>query len=407
MDIDGLRRRTRRGVLTATAHLTATEGPLRVALDQLARRGVGARILKGALAAALAWAVAGLITPGSLPFVASLTALFTVQATIKESVEGGRSRLLGVVVGITVAMAVSELVGLHAWSMGVVVLVALLAGLRLRLESGGVEQVAATAILVMFVQATSDQRLVYAASHLADTAVGTGFGLLLNALLAPPNYVPAAEKVVRSLGRRLVFVLEDVAGALAEGTTGGRPTDLLAAAQVIDRELDDVDEALARAEDGLTYNVVGERQLPALARCRQVAEELRGVARRTLALADALDGSAVERRAGIDLGPLADPAAEAVSAVAVALLDRIERIGTDDGMGHDAADGEVATRADALREAAATELSGLDGEAALRTAPVVAGVLALGDAAPAGLLIGGRAPGRPSRPGLTTRGDAR
>jgi len=380
MQMDRLRERSRRGITTATGHLTATEGPLRVALDELARRGVGTRVIKGALAATLAWAVAGQITPGSLPFVASLTALFTVQVTIKESVEGGRNRLLGVLVGISVAFAVSELVGLHSWSMGVVVLVALVVGLRLKLESGGVEQVAATAIVVMFVQSTTDQRALFAVSHLADTAIGTGIGLLLNALVAPPDYVPAARAAVQSLGRRLVVVLEDLAGALAEGTTSAGAADLLAAAQVVERELDDVDEALDRAEESLAYNLAGGRQRGAFARCRELSEELRGSVYRTLSLTGSLGQatSSLEGGVALDLGPLAFPAAEAVSAVCVAMLDRIDRL---DAAGGDVSDdglrSEVVTRSLALEAATADALGDLDAGEALRMLPIVAAVLAL------------------------------
>lgn len=386
MDIDHVRRRTRRGLVTATAHLTATEGSLRVALDELTERGVGARVIKGALAATLAWAVAGQITPESLPFVASLTALFTVQLTIKQSVEGGRNRLLGVLVGISVAFGVSELVGLHSWSMGVVVLVALLVGLRLKLASGGVEQVAATAIVVMFVQSTSDERLLYAASHLADTAIGTGTGLLLNALVAPPDYVPAARAAVQALGRRLVVVLEDLAAALAEGTTAAEAADLLAAAQVVERELGDVDEAIERAEESLEYNLAGGRQRSAFARCRELSEELRGSVYRTLSLSGSLGDAAGsgEHGARIDLGRLALPAAEAVSAVCVAMLDRIDQLDTDGGESmEDALWSEVAIRHADLESAAAEHLGELSASDALRIIPIAAGVLALGAAHPA------------------------
>lgn len=384
MEMDGLRRRTRRGLATATAHLTATEGPLRLALEELARRGVGARIVKGALAATLAWAVAGLTTPASPPFVASLTALFTVQLTIKQSVEGGRNRLLGVLVGVAVAFGVSELVGLHSWSVGVVVLVALVVGVRLRLASGGVEQVAATAIVVMFVQSTTDERALYAVSNLADTAIGTGIGLLLNALVAPPDHVPAARAAVQSLGRRLVFVLEDVAAALADGTTATGAADLLAAARVVQGELDDVDEALGRAEEGLAYNLMGGRQRGALARCRELSEGLRGTVYRTLSLTGSLShaASGAGGAAALGLGHLAAPAAEAVSAVSVALLDRIDGLdAVGDDVGDVSSDADVVASMAALEEETTAQLGRLAAPDAILIVPVVGGVLALGSSA--------------------------
>jgi uncharacterized membrane protein YgaE (UPF0421/DUF939 family) len=289
--METLRQRTRHGLVRATAHLTATEGPLRLALDELGRRGIGARVIKGALAASVAWLVAGLVTPATLPFLASLTALFTVQLTIAASLKLGRERLLGVLIGIAVAFAASELLGIHSWSVGLVALGALLVALRLRLEGSAVEQVAATAILVMFVQSTTDARLVYALSYLLDTGIGTAVGLALNALVAPPNYLPAARGAVRSLGERLGYVLEDLAAALSTGIDVEEAADLRRAAERVVGETDDVESALERAAESLRYNVTGSRQGAALEACRETSASVARAAGEIGRLASAVEGA--------------------------------------------------------------------------------------------------------------------
>ena len=63
--------KTRRNVQVAAARLSGTEGPLRTALSELAKFGIGERIVKSALAATLAWMVAAQIPRESAPFVAA------------------------------------------------------------------------------------------------------------------------------------------------------------------------------------------------------------------------------------------------------------------------------------------------------------------------------------------------
>jgi uncharacterized membrane protein YgaE (UPF0421/DUF939 family) len=117
----------------ATVLATGTSGPIRVALDRLRRIGIGERVLKTVLAASIAWALASLLPFGDPPILAPLTAIFTMQATLAESVRGSVQRLLGVLFGIISAAVISQVIGLNALSIGLVVLISLSVGIRLGL----------------------------------------------------------------------------------------------------------------------------------------------------------------------------------------------------------------------------------------------------------------------------------
>ena len=109
-------RQAQRHFQSLTAQLTATEGPLRLALNELNRFGIGERIVKSALAATIAWLVADQIPRENAPFVAALTAVYTMDLTILKSLRAAGQRLAGIALGIGMAFLAAEFLGVHSWS---------------------------------------------------------------------------------------------------------------------------------------------------------------------------------------------------------------------------------------------------------------------------------------------------
>src|SRR3954470_3963676 len=89
----------------------AGEG-LRDGFRRLRRLGLRTQALKSALAAGLAWAVGAYVPWGpAQPYLAPLTAILTIQATIAESMQGALQRVLGVAVGVGMAALASHTIG--------------------------------------------------------------------------------------------------------------------------------------------------------------------------------------------------------------------------------------------------------------------------------------------------------
>src|SRR5215207_4509821 len=86
------------------------------------------QIAKTALAATLAWELAIRLLHSSLPALASLGAILTVQVTVKQTVSFGLQQVVGVTVGVGAAVVVVDLLGVHTWSVGLVILGALVTG---------------------------------------------------------------------------------------------------------------------------------------------------------------------------------------------------------------------------------------------------------------------------------------
>src|SRR5689334_12511948 len=110
----------------------------------------GLRTAKVTLAAVLAYSVADLLNTTAAPILAPLTAILIVQVTVYQTVAEGLQRVLSVLAGVVVAVALAAVVGLTWWSLGAAVAVTLVIGQILRLGPHTLE-VPISAMLVLAV----------------------------------------------------------------------------------------------------------------------------------------------------------------------------------------------------------------------------------------------------------------
>ena len=335
-----------RRLATISAHLTATEGPLRAALNEFSRLGIGERIVKSALAATLAWLVADQVPRESAPFVAALTAVYTVDLTILKSLRAAGQRLAGITLGIGVAFLAAEFLGVHSWSVGLVILVSLVIGLRLNLKPDGMTQVAGTAIVVMVVRATTEERSVYALNFLADTAIGTTIGLAVNSIISPPNFLPAARRAVGALTNRLIDLMDQLATMVVDGISAAESTTLSDAIRRLRDDLRDAGESLSNAEESLRFNPLAKRQRAHLTAIHDTDRHLEPVVSSLQQLVEAL-GKASGASWMQDIA-LTERIAYAVSAATVALGERDAGLSPESAAELTTAISELATAADQI-----------------------------------------------------------
>ena len=142
-------------------------------------------------------------------FLAPWAALLTVHATVYRTFRRGAQQVGATVLGVVVAFALGSLLGLNALSLGLTILIALVAGSvrGLRAES---TTAAATALVVLTTGATEEASTLL--ERLADTGIGIAVGLLVNLLVgrrcataAPPRRstpsTTASASSVRDGGR--------------------------------------------------------------------------------------------------------------------------------------------------------------------------------------------------------------
>lgn len=263
-------------------------------------RLVGVRTAKTVLAAVAAYLIARHVSSNPAPVLAPLTALLVVQTTLYESVKTGLRRVLAVVLGVLVAVGVTQVVRLSWWSLGLVVLAGLLVGRGLRLR-GELLEVPISAMLVLAVAHASNA----AAGRVYETLVGAGVGVLVHGLIAPPLYLRPAGAAVEHVAAQVAAQLRLVGEQVAGDYTVEQAQSWLDGARQLEREVTVADRALARAEDSLRLNPRGRRLDGSSASLRSGLDalersivSLRGVSR---SLADRARGQSEEQVYGGDV----------------------------------------------------------------------------------------------------------
>jgi uncharacterized membrane protein YgaE (UPF0421/DUF939 family) len=246
-------------LVTAIEYLTGAAGPLRTVLDWLRARGLGERVIKSAVAAMVAWLLAGLLPDNPTPILAPLTAIFSINLTIAGSMRDAVQRVLGVVFGIFLAAVVSEYIGPNAWAIFLVILISFYVGRRLGLDPGGIQQIAVSALLIVL-GAASSQVNDAALLHLSNTLIGTAVGLLLNASVSPPNYLPDARRQLLEVGEAIRDDLRALAEAMRTGISNDEAVTTLHFARETNTRLLELDTALSQAQESLQYNLLGRKQ---------------------------------------------------------------------------------------------------------------------------------------------------
>jgi uncharacterized membrane protein YgaE (UPF0421/DUF939 family) len=284
----------REALITGLEYLTGAKGPLRSALDWLRAHGLGERVIKSAVAAVLAWLLARLLPDNPTPILAPLTAIFSINLTIAGGMRDATQRVLGVVFGIFLAVLVSEYIGANAWAIFLVILVSFYVGRRLGLDPGGIQQIAVSALLIVLGAASThvnDAALL----HLTNTLIGTAVGLILNASVSPPNYLPDTRSRLLEVGEAINDDLRTLAEAVRTGISNDEAVTTLHLARETIARLLELDNALSQARDSLQFNLLGRRQRDVLGLYQRADEGLEHAAMQTRVMARAFaDATAQE-----------------------------------------------------------------------------------------------------------------
>ncbi|HEY5832712.1 FUSC family protein, partial [Streptomyces sp.] len=210
---------------------------------------VAAQIGRSTAASVIAYAAAVWLLPEPAPLTAPLTALLVVQVTLYSTLTTGVRRVNSVVVGVVIAIGFSALFGLSWWSLGLIILTALLIGRVVRVGEF-VPEVAISAMLVLGVTRVATT----AWDRVMETLIGAGVGLLFNLLFAPPVWVQSAGGSIESMARRMAGLFRDIGGEVAGHLPVERAAARLHEARRVDHAIVEVDASLRQAEDSLRWN---------------------------------------------------------------------------------------------------------------------------------------------------------
>ncbi|MEU9271755.1 aromatic acid exporter family protein [Streptomyces sp. NPDC048251] len=204
---------------TVRRHGGAAVGAVRRAWAEPGReRDLMVQAGKAALAACVAWAVAGWWLQAPMAFVAPWVAVVLVESTVYRSLAHGLQQVAAIAVGTVVATVVALVLHSTVATMVLVLPAVLLLAQWQRLGSQGIY--AATGAL--FVLTNGQVSLATSGARIAEAVFGAVVGITVNALIRPPVYLRDTRAALTDAAREAQEILEAVAEWLDEGEWDGR-----------------------------------------------------------------------------------------------------------------------------------------------------------------------------------------
>ncbi|MGY1704094.1 aromatic acid exporter family protein [Geodermatophilus sp. SYSU D00697] len=240
--------------------------------DPTAQRGI-----RAAIAAGLAWQVAVLLPPdlAEYAYYAPLGAIIAVHPTIADSASASWRTVLAIVLGLGLAVAVSEVTPGLPEALVLALLVALAVGLeRLPVLGGNASWVSVAAVFMLTVGAGDPADFV--AAYAGLVLLGAAVGVLVTALFPPLNLTSARRAIDATRG----LFAEHLTATAAELRAGRSPTleEELLRATARDTALGRLREAERTVERAQRANVRARRWQDARARVQQESQALERVA---------------------------------------------------------------------------------------------------------------------------------
>lgn len=221
--------------------MPAVRGSLRRAGRRLSTQGWA--VAQTALAAAVAWGLAGLLH--ETPFFAPISAVIALGIARGQRTRRAFELVLGVALGIAVADLIVIVLGTGTAVIALVVALAMIAALLLNAGALFVSQAATSAILVVTLEPPTDG---LSPDRFIDCLIGGAVALLVSQVLFPRDPVRAIARAAAPVASDLAVALEAVAQGLREGDVG-RARRGLDIARASDDDLAALYDAVARARE--------------------------------------------------------------------------------------------------------------------------------------------------------------
>jgi hypothetical protein len=203
-------------------------------------REIIAQALKSAFAAVLAWTVASRLLALPLPYIAPLSAMLMVSATVYCSVLSGVRRVIAVAVGVVLALLVATWAPSKELALAIVLPVTLLLGQRRRLGDQCLYAAFAALFMITFGQPEGG----YVLSRLAETGLGVIIGTAINLLIFPPVHIRSVRDAAQRAATAASELQRDIASALTSNWDEQDARDWARRAECLDDRTYELREAL-------------------------------------------------------------------------------------------------------------------------------------------------------------------
>ena len=241
------------------------------------------QVVKTVVAAVAAWIIATRVFHLPQAFLAPWSALLVVHATVYRTLSEGVQQVAATVVGVTLAWATGNLLGLDPLAIAVMLLASLAIGKLTGLLDG--TTVAATAVIVLTIGYSDDHELLV--FRFLDTAIGIAVGIFVNLLVWPPLRDYSAARAIDSVDEQVGHLLRGIAGQLREDCAEDEAEEWVVRTREIDEALSEAWSLLRQASESGRLNPrrgAGQVKQPGqfsdlLQRAGQAVAEIRSMAR--------------------------------------------------------------------------------------------------------------------------------
>jgi uncharacterized membrane protein YgaE (UPF0421/DUF939 family) len=281
-------------------------------------------VVKSALAAGLAWWIAGLVTGVGTPVLASLTAIVVVQVSVRASVRSAIERSAAVVLGVIAALAISRWLDLNSVTVTLLVAVSLgVAELGLRLPRAAARQVPVSMLVVLAAVSLHNERQGW--HRVVDTVVGAAVGVGIS-LVFPASRLVDARQTLDRLSDSVAKLLESMGAGLQETwsieqTEAWRRQARVTRGRLVDQAM----EAVGNGREAARWNVRDRRHIEELTRFEEAMPRLERTAIGVSVISRGLDDHArmtgTSHKSMPAMGQLLIALAAAVRATVTSVLD--------------------------------------------------------------------------------------
>jgi uncharacterized membrane protein YgaE (UPF0421/DUF939 family) len=209
--------------------------------------------LKSALAAGGSWEVAAFLIGEKSASLAVVSALIVVQVTSWQTVRKSMERILGVLIGVSLAILVTHFVGLNVWTITLMIFIAQIVSLFLQNRGQYLAtQIPISAALALLLGGSNVAS--YPLLRMLGAMVGGLVGILISLLLSPPIYVFRVREAFAALMLRLADALPALADALAGRLSEAENRALYTRIRALEQHVQATAQALALGVDSARLN---------------------------------------------------------------------------------------------------------------------------------------------------------
>ncbi|NUR09938.1 MAG: FUSC family protein [Nocardioidaceae bacterium] len=209
------------------------------------------QLVKTVVAGVLAWLLASEVFGLPQAFLAPWSALLVVHATVYRTFSRGLQEVTAAVLGVLLAWAIGNAIGVTVAAVGVLLLAGLVIG-SLRWFADETTAVAATGLIVLTAGFSTQDAVLL--DRLFDTAIGIVLGLLVNVVVWPPLRDAAATRAIDRIDDEVGALLVDIAAGVRPDSSPDQAEEWVQRSRDIDEHIDEAWGLLRHARESSRLN---------------------------------------------------------------------------------------------------------------------------------------------------------